>query len=217
MHADYRKQVDLMVKTQQALNQFSPEHSKTYIPRTFIKNPKYKRAIYEVEEVEKQKSVSPNKSVKKEQSTQTIAAPSQNTFSLQRSQSYAPGLKRTQPQMTQNQFQELRTAQTVPILPLLESRMDGELVSTSVQLELLQSRNPHDSRTLGMIKNPSFSQSRPRIPFRSFNNLEVVPETQEEGLLFEICNDANQKTLWTVSDWERLNGKKLSQIISDEY
>ncbi|CAL6017454.1 Hypothetical_protein [Hexamita inflata] len=133
MHADYRKQVDFIVKAQNSPSQFSPEHSKTYIPRDFIKNP-------------------------------------------------------------------------------LLSKFGNEL--NNVQLELLQSRNPHNSRTLGLIKNQQFSPPRNKITFRS---LELVPEIQEEGLLFEICNEANQNNLKTVTDWERLNGKKLNQIISDEY
>ncbi|CAL6020478.1 Hypothetical_protein [Hexamita inflata] len=203
MHADYRKQIDFIVKAQNSPSQFSPEHSKTYIPHDFIKNPRFKRAV--IEEVEKQ-NMSPFRQIK-ESSTQTATSnEKESSFPLQRCQSYVPGLKRTQPHVKR---QELRTAETAP-LPQL-SKFANEL-NNNVQLELLQSRNPHDSKTLGMIKNQQFSPPKQRVP-----NKELVPEIQEEGLLFEICNEANQNNLKTVTDWERLNGKKLNQIISDEY
>ncbi|CAL6020479.1 Hypothetical_protein [Hexamita inflata] len=202
MQANYRKNLTIQV---QEINLGSPQPS-GYIPHQFVKSPKYKKAIYFEEEIPIKKSLSPKRS---QNNAQTQTGSTQTAFKLQKSNSFAPGFPETPFQNIPFKSDFKSDKMGKPPLPKLQKQ---DSVSSQVQLELLQSRNPHDSKKLGLMNNNSFATKPKTLQSNYFSSAELVTVPE-----YEICYEAGLKRQWTINQWEHVNGKKLNQIISDEY
>ncbi|CAL6017450.1 Hypothetical_protein [Hexamita inflata] len=187
MHAQYRNSVDSIISANESQN-----YPGEYIPRVLVKNPKYKKAMFEEVPKPPSKQSPPSKAPEEQPAI---------GFKLKRSNSFVPA---TLSNLSQEQSESNRASPK-----LIESDK-----TDSIHLELLQSRNPQSIKTLGVLKNASFShQQQTKVQTKS--NYDDLMSLFKPPVP-EICNDASLKNQWAVSDWERINKKKL-QRKTEEY